>query len=1162
MSIFLMRAPLLLGGVLVMGCLHMGCEAQEPNLEETSSNAATMPAEACVIDQALLDAAFAEGVASVDITTDNQASYDEGVASVDITTDNQAAYAEGVASVDITTDNQASYDEGVASVDITTDNQASYDEGYLAGVTSVDITTDNQASYDEGYLAGKSSIVAVEGANIVEDTCAPNLSESVEVTEDTSIQPTAQYDASKVQEGVDSIDLEGEKAASYEEGYAAAPTPESNDTEVSQAAYAQGAESVDITTDNQASYDQGHGDGYAVGWVDGAASIAPWECGEGLITCDDGCRNPLTDPVYCGGCENACADGALCIEGGCVSCNDAIQNGDEIDVDCGGSLCEGCASGAQCAWDTDCISLVCTGNECQAATCSDGVSNAAETGVDCGGSVCGACADGGECSLASDCQSAVCPAGLCEVPNCSDGVQNATETDVDCAGDCGPCANDAACGGDADCESLSCIAGTCTEPTCDDNYKNGDETAVDCGGGTCPGCPIAQACLVDSDCLNNACLFGVCKVDDWEMYNPVYLPFSLNAVDFVDALLGWAAGWGGSIIRTQDGGLTWEQAYTLYSAEDDIFFDVAFGDALMGCAVQGPLHSSWDNQGFVGGITCTDDGGETWSSRLETTGGGNHPWRIDMQGQTGLAATDGQSHLYRSSDGGQSWSTVVPDSEGKISDVGLVTEVHGLAVGYVEGIAAVFETLDGGESWTRTYDQPTNQGLQRVAALDTSNAWAFGSPVGLNSPVLKYDGETWAPLPCQVYELVQTPSTFSDEPSSCEALLPVAQVSFADAANGVLARRSLYDGREWFVTDDGGATWYERVSNAFPRDMVYAAGPEGDEGRLVAVSGSSVYILPDNMADTEFMMNPPAVPNGQAFGDFYEIQFLTQNTGVALADSPWLTWWIADYALVWTYDGGETWVEKPIPGALGVYPRGMDCTSVTHCWLAGEAGVIIRTADGGDTWTHQETAVEGLTSIDMLDEMTGWAVGQFGTIMHTSDGVTWVEQDSGVGSELNDVTFFDAQSGWAVGANQTVIRTTDGGQTWNEFDLNASTPNCASCLSGVQSGTLTQIHFVTPTHGWIRMGYGYYATVDGGVTWAMVIIEDTHDLGIGLLEDLFFIDESQGYLVGRRGIATTTDGGASWVAQIVGLQLWDMAAVPSTSEVWAVGPAGLMFRRQ
>ncbi len=135
--------------------------------EGTELNAA---GDSCTISEASLTKSFEEGVASVDITTDNQAEYDAGMAagvtSVDITTDNDAvadeAFAEGVASVDITTDNQAEYDAGmaagVASVDITTDNQAEYDAGMAAGVASVDITTDNQAEYDAGMAAGVASV--------------------------------------------------------------------------------------------------------------------------------------------------------------------------------------------------------------------------------------------------------------------------------------------------------------------------------------------------------------------------------------------------------------------------------------------------------------------------------------------------------------------------------------------------------------------------------------------------------------------------------------------------------------------------------------------------------------------------------------------------------------------------------------------------------------------------------------------------------------------------------------------------------------------------------------------------------------------------------------------------------------------------------------------
>lgn len=54
-------------------------------------------------------------------------------------------------------------------------------------------------------------------------------------------------------------------------------------------------------------------------------------------------------------------------EVGCFSCEDGIMNGDEEEVDCGGSMCAACP------------------------TCDDGIQNGDEVDVDCGGSVCNAC---------------------------------------------------------------------------------------------------------------------------------------------------------------------------------------------------------------------------------------------------------------------------------------------------------------------------------------------------------------------------------------------------------------------------------------------------------------------------------------------------------------------------------------------------------------------------------------------------------------------------------------------------------------------------------------------------------------------------------------------------------------------------------------------------
>ena len=46
-------------------------------------------------------------------------------------------------------------------------------------------------------------------------------------------------------------------------------------------------------------------------------------------------------------------------------CDDGLQNGDESDVDCGGT-CAGCDDGSACGLDTDCDSGLCEAGACVA----------------------------------------------------------------------------------------------------------------------------------------------------------------------------------------------------------------------------------------------------------------------------------------------------------------------------------------------------------------------------------------------------------------------------------------------------------------------------------------------------------------------------------------------------------------------------------------------------------------------------------------------------------------------------------------------------------------------------------------------------------------------------------------------------------------------------
>ncbi len=258
------------------------------------------------------------------------------------------------------------------------------------------------------------------------------------------------------------------------------------------------------------------GDGCQAG-ICVAGGNAP-DCDDGVLCTTDSCdadlgcihdlvepccgNNIVEPPEECddGNYENADECTAVCQM---ATCDDVLLNGQETDVDCGGT-CTPCADGEGCVEGADCVSLVCKVGECQSAACDDQVMNGSETGTDCGGG-CPGCPDGTACGEDTDCASEVCDGDICQIPACDDGVENGNETALDCGGECDGCEDGSACVEDTDCTSLNCTDGICEVPTCDDLIKNGEETDVDCGG-DCALCGEGKGCLVDSDCL----LAGLC----------------------------------------------------------------------------------------------------------------------------------------------------------------------------------------------------------------------------------------------------------------------------------------------------------------------------------------------------------------------------------------------------------------------------------------------------------------------------------------------------------------------------------------------------------------------------------------------------------------------------------------------------------------------------
>jgi hypothetical protein len=169
-------------------------------------------------------------------------------------------------------------------------------------------------------------------------------------------------------------------------------------------------------------------------------------------------------------------------------CESGVKDGDEGGVDCGGSTCPKCATGAEADGAADCESGAHNGAICVASTCFDMALSSGETAVDCGGSTCAQ-----RCGFQQACkQNGDCAQGLACHP-----TQNVCLRDLE-----------QACTAGADCVTDNCQSGVCAaiDTTCSNGAQDGAETDVDCGGPACDKCGVLEHCMLNSDCVFDHCV--------------------------------------------------------------------------------------------------------------------------------------------------------------------------------------------------------------------------------------------------------------------------------------------------------------------------------------------------------------------------------------------------------------------------------------------------------------------------------------------------------------------------------------------------------------------------------------------------------------------------------------------------------------------------------
>jgi len=181
---------------------------------------------------------------------------------------------------------------------------------------------------------------------------------------------------------------------------------------------------------------------------------------------------------------------------------------------------------------------------------------------------------------------------------------------------------------------------------------------------------------------------------------------SLYSISFCNPQTGWAVG-SDLVLRTTNGGRSWEVQHTNQS---EGFLDVSCVSAEQAWIV-----------GPGGLILQTRDSGKTWSRvpggatvtlrRVKTFG--NDGWIVGGLLDNGV--------LLRTHDRGASWERIELNATEPLRDI----YINGKR-GWIVGVGGkIFESTDGGETWTQQYS-PTDDDLACLFFLSSHHGWAGG----------------------------------------------------------------------------------------------------------------------------------------------------------------------------------------------------------------------------------------------------------------------------------------------------------------------------------------------------------------------------------------------------------------------------------------------------